>query len=113
VMAIVNSYLYAPAIGALTMENVVKPGQGKETDQKAVEAAIAPAQTALSAIEELFTGTPYLLGSDLTLADFYLIPIFVYISKTPQFDTITASTPKLKVWWNKVQTLDSVKAICG
>jgi len=113
VMAIVNSYLYAPAIGALTIENLVKPGQGKETDQKAVEAAIAPAQTALSAIEELFTGTPYLLGSDLTLADFYLIPIFVYISKTPQFDTITASTPKLKVWWNKVQTLDSVKAICG
>ncbi|MEL7069509.1 MAG: glutathione S-transferase family protein [Cyanobacteria bacterium J06581_3] len=113
ITSIVNSYLYAPAVGVLTIENLVKPGQGKETDQAAVEEAIAPTKKALEAIEALTAGSPYLLGSSITIADFYLIPIFFYISKTPQFDAVTAETPKLKAWWEKAQTLDSVKEICG
>ncbi|MGB3790455.1 MAG: glutathione S-transferase family protein [Phormidesmis sp.] len=113
IISIVNSYLYAPAVGVLTIENLVKPGQGKQTDQQAVEGAIAPAKKALEAIEDLISGSPYLLGSEISIADFYLIPIFVYISKTPQFESVTASTPKLKDWWTKARSLDLVKEICG
>ncbi len=113
IIAIINSYLYAPAIGTITIENMMAAEQGKEPDQKALEGAIAPAKKALEAIEKLFTGETYLLGDRLTVADFYLIPIFVYISKTPQFETITAQTPKLKAWWANVQNLDTVKEICS
>ncbi len=113
VIGIVNSYLYSPAVGALTIENLVKPDLGKETDQQAVEKAIAPTQKALKAVEDLIAGEPYLLGSDITIADFYLIPIFVYISKTPQFETVTANTPKLKAWWTNAQAQDAVKEICS
>ena len=113
VMSIVNSYLYDPAVQTLTIENLVKPQQGKEIDEQAVEAAIAPTQKALEAIETLFTGSPYILGSDLSIADFYLIPIFFYISKTPQFQTVTANTPKITDWWDKAQALDIVKEVCG
>ncbi|MGD1900247.1 MAG: glutathione S-transferase family protein [Phormidesmis sp.] len=113
IISIVSSYLYSPAVSVLTIENLVKPGQGKEIDQQAVESAIAPTQKALNAIEDIATGNPYLFGSGLTIADFYLIPIFVYLSKTPQFEAVTANAPKLKDWWNKVQTLDSVKEVCG
>ncbi len=113
IISIINSYLYAPAVGVLTIENLVKPGQGKQTDQQAVEGAIAPAKKALEAIEDLISGSPYLLGSEISIADFYLIPIFVYISKTPQFESVTASTPKLKDWWTKARSLDLVKEICG
>lgn len=113
IMAIVNSYLYAPAIGKITIENLIVPSQGGKTDQKAVEGAIAPTKKALEAIEDLFTGDPYILGSNISIADFYLIPIFVYISKTPQFDAVTAQTPKLKAWWEKAQNLDSVKELCS
>ncbi len=113
IMAIVNSYLYAPAIGTITIQNLIVPSQGGKTDQKAVEGAIAPTKKALEAIEDLFTGDPYILGSNISIADFYLIPIFVYISKTPQFDVVTAQTPKLKTWWEKAQNLDSVKELCS
>ncbi|MBE9061642.1 glutathione S-transferase family protein [cf. Phormidesmis sp. LEGE 11477] len=113
IISIVNSYLYVPAVGVLTIENLVKPGQGEEIDQAAVEGAIAPVKTALEAIEKLAAGDPYLLSSELSLADFYLIPIFFYVAKTPQFDQITASTPKLKNWWEKVRSLDLVKKICS
>ncbi|MEL6556433.1 MAG: glutathione S-transferase family protein [Cyanobacteria bacterium J06621_11] len=112
IMSIVNSYLYAPAIGTLTIENLIVPSQGGETDQKAVESAIAPAQKALRAIEDLITGSPYLLGSELSIADLYLIPIFIYLRQTPQFEAVTANLPKLKAWWQTTQNLDTVKAIC-
>ena len=112
IMSIVSSYLYGPAVGTITMQNLIIPQQGGQTDQDAVEEAIAPTQKALKAIEDLYQGSPYLLGSTLTIADFYLIPIFVYLAKTPQFDKVTSNVPKLKSWWEKVQTLDSFKAVC-
>ena len=113
IISIVNSYLYTPAVSVLTIENLVKPGQGKEPDQAAIEGAIAPAKTALEAIEDLFTGSPYILGNELTIADCYLVPVFFYVSKTPQFDSITTNTPKLKSWWKEVRSLDLVKEICS
>ena len=113
IVSVINSYLYAPAVGVLTIENLVKPGQGKETDQAAVEKAIAPTKKALNAIESIISGSPYLLSSEISIADFYLIPIFVYISKTPQFEAVTAEAPKLKAWWKNAQALDTVKEICG
>ncbi|EDX85478.1 Glutathione S-transferase, N-terminal domain protein [Synechococcus sp. PCC 7335] len=113
IISIINNYLYAPAVSVLTIENLVKPSQGKEIDQAAVEGAIAPSKTALEAIETLVTGDPCLLSSELTIADFYLIPIFFYVSKTPQFDQIMTNTPKLKDWWEAVRSLDLVQEICG
>ena len=39
-------------------------------------AAVAPVNTALEAIESLTVGHGYLLGHELSIADFYLIPVF-------------------------------------
>ncbi len=113
IISIVDNYLYDPAIGTLTLQNLMVPSQGGEPDKAAIEGAIAPTQTALGAIEDLFQGSPYLLGSSPSLADFYLIPVFFYLSKTPQFDAATAQTPQLSAWWNTVKELDLVKDICG
>ena len=113
IMAIVDNYLYPHAIGTIVIENLIVPSQGGETDSSAVQNAIAPTQKALAAIEDLFVGTPFLVGSMISIADFYLIPIFVYLEQTPQFDAVTANIPKLKTWWNEVKILASVKEICS
>jgi glutathione S-transferase len=84
------------------------PSQGGKTDEDAVKNAVAPAKTAAEAIESLTVGSPYLLGSELSIADFYLIPIFIYLSRTPEFDAITTQTPKLRTWWDEVNQLKSV-----
>jgi glutathione S-transferase len=75
--------------------------------------AIAPAQKAIAAIESLATASHYLLGSQASIADFYLIPIFIYFSQTPEFEVITAQTPKLRTWWDRVSQLPSVKKVCA
>ncbi len=113
IMAIVDNYLYPPAVGKIVIQNLIVPSQGGETDKEAVKEAVAPTQKALKAIEDLFIGSPFLLGSEISLADFHLIPIFVYLSKTPQFDAVTTQTPKLKAWWEQTKNLASVKNVCA
>ncbi len=92
---------------------LIVPSQGGQTDEDQVKNAIAPAQAALKAIESVAICHPYLLGSEIGIADFYLIPIFVYLSKTPEFEAITAQTPQIKAWWAKVSTLPNVARVCA
>ena len=113
IMAIVDSYLYNPAVQTIVIQNLIVPSQGGQTDTEAVQKAIAPTQKALKAIEDLFIGSPFLVGSLISIADFYLIPIFIYLEQTPQFAEVTVNVPKLKAWWNEVKILASVKEICS
>ena len=113
IISIVDNYLYPRAVGTIVIQNLIVPTQGGQTDETAVKEAIAPTQKALEAIEYLYQGSPFLLGSEISIADFYLIPIFVYLEKTPQFDEVTAKTPQLRAWWDEVKNLASVKEICA
>lgn len=113
IVAIVDSYLYAPTIRSIVIQRLIVPSQGGQTDEEIVKAAIAPATTAMKAIESIAVCHPYLLGSELTLADFHLIPLFVYFANTPEFDAVTAETPKLKSWWQKASQLPLVQKVCG
>ena len=113
IMAIIDSYLYPHAVGTIVIQNLIVPSQGGDTDKQAVQKAIAPTQKALKAIEDLFVGTPFLVSSLISIADFYLIPIFVYLEQTPQFNEVMVNTPKLKTWWNEVKILNSVQEICS
>jgi glutathione S-transferase len=113
IMAIIDSYFYAPAITTIVIQRLIIPSQGGQTDKDKVKNAIAPAQTALNAIESVAVCNPYLLSSEIGIADFYLIPIFVYLSKTPEFAAITAQTPKIKAWWDKVSNLPQVQKVCA
>lgn len=112
IMAIIDNYLYAPAIGTIVIQSLIVPSQGGKTDEAKVKNAIAPTQTALKAIESIATGSQYLLGDNVSIADFYLIPIFVYLAQTPVFDVLTAETPKLRTWWDKASQLPNVKKVC-
>lgn len=113
IMAIIDSYLYPAAIGTIVIQRLIVPSQGGKADEALVQNAVAPAQTAAEAIEALVTGNPYLLSSDIGIADFYLIPIFIYLSQTPEFAVITAQTPKLCAWWDQASQLPNVQKVCA
>lgn len=113
IMAIVDNHLYPAAILTIVIQRLIVPSQGGETDENLVKNAVAPAKTAVEAIESLTVGSPYLLGSEASIADFYLIPVFTYLSQTPEFDSITAQAPKLKAWWDEVTKLPTVKKVCA
>lgn len=112
-MAIIDSYLYAPAITTIVIQRLIVPNQGGQTDENVVNNAIAPVKKAVEAIESLMVGNSYLLGSEMTIADFYLIPIFIYLSRTPEFKPILSEAPKLQTWWNQAKDLQIVKKVCA
>lgn len=111
IISIVDSYLYPPAIPTIVIQRLIVPSQGGTTDENAVQNAVAPAKKAEEAIEALTVGSPYLLGSEITLADFHLIPVFIYLSRTPEFEAITAQTPKLQTWWDQASKLPVVAKV--
>jgi glutathione S-transferase len=111
IMAIVDSYLYAPAIGTITIQRLIVPSQGGQSNEAAVQAAVPKVKMALEAIEAIAIGTPYLLGITITLADFYLMPVMLYLSKTPELAAVTSQTPKLKTWWETVSQRPSFLSV--
>jgi glutathione S-transferase len=113
IMAIVDSYLYPAAITTIVIQRLIVSSQGAKADEDVVRDAIVPAKTAAEAIESLTIGNPYLLGSEMTIADFFLIPVFIYLSQTPEFAQVTAQTPKLLTWWDAVKSLPVVQKVCG
>ena len=60
---------------SIAIERLIVTSHGGVTDDE-VKAAVAPVKTAPEAIESLTVGHPYLLGHELSIADFYLIPVF-------------------------------------
>src|SRR6185295_490174 len=71
----VNSYYYPYMIYHVTHERLVFPELGIASDEKVVAHALPKVETALSVVErELAHGQAYLLGSELTIADFFLLP---------------------------------------
>ena len=111
IMAIVDNYLYPPAIGTIVIQRLIVPQQGGESNEKKIESAVVPTIKALEAIEDLCQGDPFLVNTMISIADFYLIPIFVYLEKTPEFNPVTVHTPKLRAWWEETKILASVKKI--
>ena len=61
---------------SIAIERLIVRSPRGQTDADKVKAAVAPVKTALEAIESLTLGHPYLLGHELSIADFYLIPVF-------------------------------------
>jgi glutathione S-transferase len=98
---------------SIAIERLIVASHGGQTDEDKVKAAVAPVKTALEAIESLTVGHPYLLGHELSIADFYLIPVFTYLSQTPEYEATIAKTSSLRTWWNnEVSQLPSVKKVC-
>jgi glutathione S-transferase len=112
IVGIIDSHLYAPAIGSIVIQRLIVPSQGGKSDEEKVKDAVAPVKKALEAIEFLTIGRPYLLGHEASIADFYLIPVFTYLSRTPEYNVTTAQTPKLQAWWHEVSQLPNVKKVC-
>ena len=103
----------APTIGSIAIERLIVASHGGQTNEDKVKAAVAPVNTALEAIESLTVGHPYWLGHELSIADFYLIPVFTNLSQTPKYEATIAQTSLLRTWWNEVGQLPSVKKVCA
>ncbi len=108
-IGIVNGYGYPCMIGQIFMQRAVMPLLGEASDEAAIEAAVPEARTCLAVLEELIGGKAFLGGDRLSRADLLLIPIYDYLSQTPEGEKLLAGTPNLRRWWDSVATRPSVE----
>jgi glutathione S-transferase len=106
----VNSYFYPYMIYHVTHERLVFPQLGIASDEKVVAHALPKVELALRVIdEELAHGNDYLLGSDLTLADFYLLPSTYAFSLTDEGKAMYQKFPAFRRWRERMESLPTVQ----
>jgi glutathione S-transferase len=107
-ISVIGSYAYPCMIGQIFIQRAVMPMMGNSPDEAAITAALPQAQTCVAALEKLLDGNAYLAGDRLSLADLLLIPVYDYLSRTPEGETLLAAAPNLQRWWETMRTRESV-----
>ena len=51
----------------------------------------------------------FLGGDRLSRADLLLVPIYDYLSQTPEGEELLSGTPNLRRWWESLRTRPSVE----
>jgi glutathione S-transferase len=109
-ISMVNSYYYPYMIYHVTHERLVFPELGIASDEKVVAHALPKVDLGLQVAErELADGRRYLLGPEVTLADFYLLPSTFAFGLTDEGKRMYPKYPRFSAWRERMENLPAVK----
>lgn len=107
-----NSYYYPYMVYHVTHERIVFPELGIASDEKVVAHALPKVELGLGVLErELSHGGEYLLGSDLTLADFFILPSTFSFSMTEEGRKLYPKFPVFCRWRERMENLPTTKKL--
>ncbi len=108
ICSILDSHTYGPAISNVVIQRLVVPIMGGTPDEAVIEAAVPEVGTAMGVLNGMLGERNHLVGDAVSLADLHMVPIYDYLSKTPEGETILQSTAGLRHWWDGISGRDSV-----
>jgi glutathione S-transferase len=108
----VNSYYYPYMIYHATHERLVYPELGIASDEKVVAHALPKVENALAVAErQLGHGENFLLGPELTIADFYLLPATFAFSLTAEGQSMYPKFPAFCRWRERMDNLPATQKV--
>ena len=108
----VNSYYYPYMIYHVTHERLVFPELGIASDEKVVAHALPKVELGLGVLErELSHGQDYVLGAELTLADFFILPSTFAFSLTEEGRRLYPKFPAFSRWRERMENLSTTKKL--
>ena len=108
----VNCYYYPYMIYHVTHERLVFPELGIASDEKVVAHALPTIELGLGVLErELSHGQDYLLGAELTLADFFILPSTFAFSLTEEGRKLYPKFPVFSRWRERMENLPTTKKL--
>jgi glutathione S-transferase len=111
-MSAVNSYYYPYMIYHVTHERLVFPELGIASDERVVAHALPKVELGLGVMErELSHGQDYLLGPELTLADFFMLPSTFAFSLTDEGKAMYPKFPAFCRWRERMENLPATKKL--
>jgi glutathione S-transferase len=106
----VNNYYYPYMIYHVTHERNVFPQLGIAPDEAVVAHALPKIEIALQVMErELSHGKEYLLGPELTLADFYMLPSTFAFGLAPEGKALYPKFPAVCAWREQMEAVPTVQ----
>jgi len=108
----VNAYYYPYMIYHVTHERLVFPELGIASDEKVVAHALPKVELALGVLErELSRGQDYLLGTGLSLADFFILPSTFAFSLTEEGKAMYPKYPAFCRWRERMENLPATRKL--
>ncbi|MDT4737242.1 glutathione S-transferase family protein [Bradyrhizobium sp. WYCCWR 12699] len=111
-IGVVHSYVYPYMIYHVTHERLVFPELGIPSDEKVVAHALPKVETVLAVLErELVDGRQYLIGSELSIADFFLLPSTFAFSLTEEGRRLYPKYPAFCRWRQRMESLPTTQKL--
>ena len=105
----VNAYVYPYMIYHISHERNVFPELGIEPKQAIIDRALPIAKRCLEVIDrELADGRPFIVGEQLTLADFFLLPMLTAFGFAPEAKQLLPSFDHIAAWDARMSRLPNV-----
>jgi len=104
VMRIMDNYAYPSWVWGIFVEEMERDRLGRLTPEELERAA-----TCLRVLDGLLAGE-HLAGGQLSLADLWAYPMFVYLDLAPSGRSLLRTSPKLLAWFERMADRPSVAA---
>jgi glutathione S-transferase len=109
IISIIDYHGYVSLIGQIVVQRLFTVLLPNGTDEAVIKAGIPKAKLCLQEIDRIMKegrGT-FLAGSQISLADLYLVPILFYVRMTPEKELLTPHKG-LEAWWQTMAERPSV-----
>jgi len=111
VMNICDWYLFQGVSSVIAFQRIVGPRlMGLVPDEKAIAAAVPKAHAVFSELSRLLGINSCFAGDDVTLADILIAPQLDFLSATPEWAPLTAASPNLVAWLQRMNARSSFQA---
>ena len=105
-----NAYYYPYLIYHVSHERNVFPQLGIASDERVVAHAMPKAEICLQTLErELSRTGKFLVGPDLSLADFFMLPIIHGFGFAPEAQEMYPRFPSICAWRERMEALPTMK----
>lgn len=108
VMNIVDWYVSPSIGGGIEWNRLIAPMFDMPVDEAAVTAALPPARTCITALEDILDGKPYLAGDTVSLGDLSAIVFLEMLPAAPEGAQLLAGSPLLG-WIERMSARPSLR----
>jgi glutathione S-transferase len=109
-ISVINAYVDPPIIREIVIERITRPLQNRPADEEKCAAAKPRAAHALGIIDTALSKHDFLAGGEISLADFFLLPILYYFRQLPEGLEILPTLPHLGAWYRRMRNRASIIA---
>lgn len=104
ITGLLDAYAYRTMVWDVAVERL----ETTPPDEAVIANGLRQARTALQALSSLKAEGPWLLGTDLTLADLHAAPIIGYFVKVAEGQALLAEFAEIQNWWTRIAARASV-----